>query len=90
MLPATWTRRDEWYDFHTNPRDSVRVLATLDESTYEGGTMGDDHPIAWCRAVDGGRSWYTAGGHTQASFRDRLFREHVAGGVRWAAERTDE
>ena len=90
MLPATWERRDEWYDFRTNPRDSVRVLATLDASTYEGGSMGDDHPIAWCRAVDGGRSWYTGGGHTAASFRDRLFRAHVAGGVRWAAGRAGE
>jgi type 1 glutamine amidotransferase len=87
MLPATWARRDEWYDFRMNPRDSVRVLATLDESTYEGGSMGGDHPIVWCRTIEGGRAWYTAGGHTTASFRDTLFREHVAGGVRWAAER---
>ena len=87
MLPAAWSRRDEWYDFRTNPRDSVRVLATLDASTYDGGTMGDDHPIAWCRRVGDGRAWYTAGGHTAASFREPLFRQHVHGGLQWAAGR---
>jgi len=87
MLPDTWTRRDEWYDFHSNPRDSVEVLLTLDESTYEGGAMGDDHPIAWHRTVGEGRSWYTGGGHTAASFQEDLFRKHLLGGLRWAARR---
>lgn len=85
MLPAEWVRRDEWYNFRSNPRDSVQVLLTLDESTYEGGTMGNDHPIAWRREIDGGRTWYTAGGHTQASYQDSLFRQHLLGGLRWAA-----
>jgi type 1 glutamine amidotransferase len=85
MLPAEWVRRDEWYDFRSNPRDSARVLLTLEESTYEGGTMGADHPIAWCRSMGRGRSWYTAGGHTHAAYRDSLFRRHLLGGLRWAA-----
>lgn len=86
MLPEAWTRRDEWYNFDSNPRDSVRVLAVLDESTYEGGTMGEDHPFSWCHAFDGGRAWYTAGGHTKASFDEPLFRQHVRGGIEWVAE----
>ena len=85
MLPRKWTRRDEWYDFRAHPRDSVRVLLALDESTYDGGTMGDDHPIAWCRTLGNGRAWYTAGGHTKTAFQDRLFRRHLLGGLRWAA-----
>ena len=51
----------------------VKVLATVDESTYDeedGNTIDDDHPVAWCSDFDGGRSWYTAMGHTQASFSD--------------------
>src|SRR5438105_15292077 len=28
-LPARWTRTDEWYNFQSNPRPSVHVLATL-------------------------------------------------------------
>ena len=32
--------------------------------------MGVDHPIAWCQDYDGGRSWYTGLGHTDASFAE--------------------
>jgi len=85
MLPAEWMRRDEWYNFRSNPRDSVQVLLTLDESTYEGGTMGDDHPIAWCHTQDEGRAWYTASGHTEATYQDPLFRRHLLGGLQWTA-----
>ena len=86
-LPRTWTRTDEWYNFAHNPRPSVRVLATLDESSYSPGAdaMGADHPIAWRHAYQGGRAWYTAGGHTIASYGDRLFRRHLLGGIRYAA-----
>ena len=85
MLPSKWQRRDEWYNFRSNPRDSVRVLLTLDESTYEGGTMGNDHPIAWCHSLKAGRAWYTAGGHTSEAYQDSLFRQHLLGGLQWAA-----
>ena len=37
----------------------VQVLATADEATYSGGTMGADHPIAWCHRNAGGRAFYT-------------------------------
>jgi type 1 glutamine amidotransferase len=62
------------------------VLLSLDESTYEGGTMDGDHPIAWCHPVGAGRSWYTGGGHTPESYVDEQFRAHLVGGVRWAAK----
>ena len=52
-LPARWTRSDEWYNFQSNPRGKVHVLATLDETTYTGGGMGTDHPIAWCQLLPG-------------------------------------
>jgi type 1 glutamine amidotransferase len=84
-LPARWVRTDEWYDFRSNPRGAVHVLATLDESTYSGGTMGTDHPIAWCHGFKGGRAWYTAGGHTSESYSEPLFRRHLLGGILWAA-----
>ena len=84
-LPVTWERTDEWYNFRDNPRSAVRVLATLDESTYSGGTMGTDHPIAWCQRIGGGRSWYTAMGHTAESYAEPLFRLHLLGGIESAA-----
>ncbi|MFM8642562.1 MAG: ThuA domain-containing protein, partial [Phycisphaerales bacterium] len=88
MLPAEWRRTDEWYAFRENPRaGGVHVLATLDETTFDPGkaAMGADHPICWCRPFEGGRSWYTAGGHTKESFAEPLFRQHLAEGIAWAA-----
>lgn len=88
-LPTTWERTDEWYNFRTNPRGRVKVLATLDEQTYSGGNMGADHPIAWCQLYDGGRAWYTAGGHTKESYAEPLFRQHLLGGIQFAAGMRD-
>ena len=84
-LPRIWMRRDEWYNFRENPRSRVTVLATLDERTYAGGTMAPDHPIMWSHRYEGGRSWYTAGGHTVESFAEPLFVEHLGKAVLWAA-----
>jgi cytochrome c len=86
-LPRRWARRDEWYNFATNPRGAVRVLVTLDETTYApgDGAMGRDHPIAWAHEFDGGRAWYTGGGHTEESYSEPLFRAHLLGGIQYAA-----
>ncbi len=84
-LPRRWSRTDEWYNFIASPRGRVRVLASLDEKTYDGGTMGDDHPIVWCKQVGKGRVWYTALGHTEESFSEPLFLKHLSGGIQFAA-----
>jgi cytochrome c len=80
-LPQSWERTDEWYNFRTNPRGAVHVLATVDEASYSGGAMGADHPIAWCQTIGYGRSWYTAMGHTAESYAEPLFRLHLLGGI---------
>jgi type 1 glutamine amidotransferase len=85
-LPDPWNRFDEWYDFQQNPRgQGVTVLLSVDEASYAGGQMGNDHPIAWYHEYDGGRAWYTGGGHTDASFSEPAFLEHLLGGIRYAA-----
>jgi uncharacterized protein len=76
-----WVHTDEWYDFHDDPRPRVRVLLSVDESTYDGGRMGDGHPIAWCHEVGTGRCFYTALGHPSEVYRDPDFRAHLAGGI---------
>nr|WP_225653560.1 lectin [Streptomyces pseudogriseolus] len=84
-LGPTWQRTDEWYNYRTNPRTTAHVLASLDESSYSGGSMSGDHPIAWCKDYAGGRAFYTGGGHTEESYADPAFRRHLLGGIRWAA-----
>ena len=46
--------------------------------------MGD-HPIAWCKTVGGGRSFYTGLGHAGAGFGDAMVRQHLLGGIAYAA-----
>lgn len=82
-LPATWSHADEWPNFADVSPD-IQVLLTVDESSYQGGTHGEAHPAAWYQAFDGGRSFYTAGGHTAESFDEPEFRAHLLGGLRYA------
>ncbi|WP_069884363.1 ThuA domain-containing protein [Streptomyces luteocolor] len=86
-LPERWERPEEWYNFDKNPRGDVHVLVTADETTYDpgGSAMGADHPISWCRNAEGGKVWATAMGHDKASYTEPAFREHVLGGIKWAA-----
>jgi type 1 glutamine amidotransferase len=83
-LGERWSRADEWYNFRSNPRGGVRVLLSIDESTYTGGTMGD-HPITWCHDVGAGRAFYTALGHTDESYSDASFLAMLLGGIQIAA-----
>jgi type 1 glutamine amidotransferase len=75
-LPASWTRVDEWYQFSTDPRPRVHVLVSLDGA-----------PLAWCHRYNGGRSVYTAMGHTEASFSEPHYLAHLLGAIQMAAGR---
>jgi cytochrome c len=83
-LPNPWHRRDEWYDYKANPRANVHVLASLDQTSYTGSKMGDDHPIMWKHEFEGGRSWYTGMGHTAESYHDPLYLKMLSEGIEWA------
>lgn len=83
MLPDRWKRYDEWYNYKSIVPGPT-VLITLDETTYEGGKNGANHPIAWYRTFDGGRSFYTGAGHTDESYVEPLFVQHLLGGIQWA------
>lgn len=82
-LPKQWQRFDEWYNFK-NQNTTVKVLITIDEKTYEGGKNGDNHPMAWYHEYDGGKAFYTALGHTDESFKEANFLQHVQGGIKYA------
>ena len=80
---ATWQRTDEWYNYK-NFNPTVNVIMNLDETSYKGGTMGAQHPIAWYHSYDGGRAFYTGLGHTIASYSDDMFMQHLWGGIKYA------
>ena len=83
-LPQNWIHTDEWYNFK-NINSEINVLLQVNEETYRGGKHGSNHPISWYRGFDGGRMWYTGLGHTEESYIEPLFIEHVWGGIQYAA-----
>ena len=85
-LGDQWMRNDEWYNFR-NINPDINVIINLDETSYEGGTNGDFHPIAWYHEYDGGRVFYTGGGHTEASFDEPDFQKHLLGGIEYCLGR---
>jgi len=83
-LNSQWQRFDEWYNFKAlNPK--VKVLLSLDETSYHGGKNGKHHPIAWYHEYDGGRAFYTGGGHTKQSYAEPEFLQHLLGGILYSA-----
>lgn len=87
-LPHEWKHWDEWYNFKSiQIDDSYHVLITVDESSYKGGENGNFHPVSWYHNFDGGRSFYTALGHTNESYEDTLFLQHLLGGINYAMDK---
>jgi hypothetical protein len=69
------------------------VLLTMDESTYnesDGNSVDNDHPISWCQRYEGGRSWYTGMAHTEASFVDPAFLQHLLAGIEVSSGNTPD
>ena len=87
---GVWRVTDELYNYRRNPRPDVEVIATVDESMYAGGTMGNDHPIAWCHARFNGRAWYTGLGHDVKLYTDPVFSAHLLRGLRYATTQSDD
>jgi type 1 glutamine amidotransferase len=87
--PSPWQATDEWYDFVGNARDvaGTTVLATLDESTYTGGSTGADHPLIWCHERLGGRAVYSAIGHVAARWSEPAFLTHIDSVAGWLLRR---
>ncbi|GAB2764323.1 hypothetical protein GCM10027275_01770 [Rhabdobacter roseus] len=83
VLPNRWNRFDEWYNYR-DIQPGIKVLATMDEGSYQGGKHGRNHPIVWYHEFDGGRSFYTGFGHTPASYTEPLFLDHIREGILWA------
>ncbi|RKQ87992.1 glucose/sorbosone dehydrogenase [Solirubrobacter pauli] len=89
-LPEYWKHTDTYYNFSGNVRGLSHVLATVDETTYTGGTMKTlaDHPISWCKDYEGGRSFYTGTG-ANGDFSDANLGKHLSGAIQWAAGLSD-
>mmetsp|Transcript_33178 Transcript_33178/g.82573 ORF Transcript_33178/g.82573 Transcript_33178/m.82573 type:complete len:570 (+) Transcript_33178:81-1790(+) len=71
-LPAKLLHHDEFFNFGNNPatESGVVVLATVNEATYDGGLLGAEHPIVWCRRLGPNKApiFYSALGHFASSY----------------------
>lgn len=85
-LPEIWERKDEWYNFK-NMNPDVHPILKIDETSYKGGKNGDNHPMAWYHDYDGGRAFYTELGHTNESFSEPAFLQHLLGGIKYALKK---
>ncbi|MCS4226039.1 ThuA domain-containing protein [Sphingobacterium sp. BIGb0165] len=79
-LDPVWWHKDEWYNFK-DVKEGLHVLMNLDEKSYNGGKMGDHHPISWSQNYDGGKVFYTGLGHTEESYDEPAFQKHLIGGI---------
>ncbi|KAG5187108.1 trehalose utilization-domain-containing protein [Tribonema minus] len=109
FLKRKWSLKQTWenydmnayaaIDFVNSIRERVHVLATVDESSYSGGTTGRDHPISWCQGFMGarmfhtgldtqgfmgGRMFHTGLGGADSMWSDTNFKTHLAEGIAWA------
>jgi len=80
---TVWQRRDELYNFK-NMNPDVNVILSVDESSYEGGSHGNNHPMSWYHEYDGGRAFYTELGHTEESYSEENYLKHLLGGIQYA------
>jgi cytochrome c len=83
-MPDEFERSDEFYSFK-NISPSINVVLKIDEKSYIGGKNGDNHPMSWYQEFNGGRSFYTAMGHTDETFSEPLFLNHLWAGIQYAA-----
>lgn len=88
-VPATFViPDDEWYTFDKNPRPNVRVLATVDESSYEPASdikMGD-HPVVWVNEKKKAHNVYFLIGHSSKLYDTKEFTTMFRNAIRWASK----
>ncbi|MCR9264098.1 MAG: ThuA domain-containing protein [Flavobacteriaceae bacterium] len=84
-LSASFTLRDEWYEFDQLPAPPVNILAIADESTYEPRKPMGYHPVVWTNpSYD--KAVYISIGHHTSSCDNPDYRTLVGNAINWAAD----
>ncbi len=81
--------KEEWYTYDKSPRSNVRVIASVDESTYSPDSkikMGD-HPVIWSNAKMAARNVYIFMGHSPDLFNNALYTKLFKNAIFWAARK---
>ena len=94
-LSPQWETNDECYFFkEINP--AIKVLLVSDISIIKEAdslkntkpdVFGNRYPAAWCQEFDGGRTWYTALGHSKEDYSDPAYLAHLLEGLKWITDK---
>jgi uncharacterized protein len=92
MLPPEWKIADEMYQVIAPvPRDKFHILLSVDTEKSEAANLaknkmekGKVYEVSWCRLYGKGRVFYTSLGHREDVWENKLYQEHLVGGIRWA------
>lgn len=93
-LGGGFTLLEEFYQFRSFSRGSVRVLMTLDTASVDLRAPGvnrtdGDFALAWCRNYGDGRVFYTALGHFDETWKDARFQTMLEGALLWLLREAD-
>lgn len=87
LSSAFTVEKEEWYTYDRSPRPNVKVLASVDESTYQPGSakkMGD-HPVIWTNVNMKARNVYIFMGHSPDLFNNPFYTQLFRNAIFWAA-----
>ena len=95
-ITKEWPRADEWYVFFDNPRKKgFNIICTIDGESIDPTAnipfiapnktfgMGKDHPVAWCKQIGKGKTFYTSMGHEDIGWKDSNFVKLIENAVLW-------
>ena len=87
-IPASFIiEKEEWYIYDRSPRPNVKVIASVDESTYKPDSeikMGD-HPVIWTNEKFATRNIYIFMGHSPDLFNNKDYTTLFRNSIFWAA-----
>lgn len=94
-IPKKWSHTDEWYVFLRNPRkNGFTIQYTINGETINPSGnflfiedknfgMGKDHPVAWCKQIGKGKTFYTSIGHNETAWKNEHFVKLIENAIQW-------
>lgn len=89
-LPAEFViDREEWYTYDKSPRANVKVLASVNESSYipDSPIKMGDHPVVWTNEHVKARNIYIFMGHGPDLFKNSFYTTLLSNAIFWAAQK---
>jgi type 1 glutamine amidotransferase len=89
-VPRQFTiQKEEWYTWNKSPRPNVKVLASVDERSYQPAstTIMGDHPVIWSNPHVRARNVYIFMGHGPDLFENTAYTTIFRNAVFWASGR---